>query len=256
MTGLRILVLAMVALAAALGIHACESTPPPQPDPPRPATVTVTPSATELEALEATVQLTAEVRDQYGDVMANASVSWSSNDVAVATVDAAGLVTVAGNGAATITATSGQASGAASVAVAQVVTSVAVTPEADTLVEADTLRFSAHASDANGHAVEAAEFEWSSGDTLVAVVDDSGLVTGVAPGVARVTATSSGFSATAALTVAAAVPTTVAVTPDTVAFTAIGQTEQLAAEVRDQIGRIMADEAVSWSSGDTVGRRR
>ena len=51
---------------------------------------------------------------------------------------------------------------------------------------------------------------------------------------------------------AAAVPTTVAVTPDTVAFTAIGQTAQLAAEVRDQIGRVMEGEAVSWSSSDTA----
>ena len=252
MTRHRLFILAAVASAALLWTHACDGTPPPPPDPPRATTVTVTPLTAGLAALEATVQLTAEVRDQYGDVMANASVSWSSSDVSVATVDGSGLVTAAANGAATITATSGQASGAASVEVAQVVTEVAVTPEADTLVEADTLRFSAHASDANGHAVEAAEFAWSSGDTLVAVVDDSGLATGVAPGAAQVTATSSGVSAAAALTVAAAVPTTLAVTPDTVAFTAIGQTVQLAAEVRDQIGRVMEGEAVAWSSGDTA----
>ena len=250
----RILTLATVAFAAVLWTYACGDggTEPPPPDPPRPTTVTVTPSAAQLAALEATVQLAAEVRDQYGNVMANASVSWSSSEVAVAAVDGAGLVTAAGNGAATITATSGQASGTAAVTVAQVVAAVAVTPEADTLVEADTLRFTAEASDANGHALEAAEFAWSSGDTLVAVVDTSGLVTGIAPGVADVTATTSGVSGASSLTIAAAVPTTVAVTPDTVAFTAIGQSEQLTAEVRDQIGRVMENEAVSWSSGDTA----
>lgn len=41
---------------------------------------------------------------------------------------------------------------------AQVVAAVTVTPDAYTLVEADTLRFSAAAADANGHAVEAAQF--------------------------------------------------------------------------------------------------
>ena len=250
----RVPTLATVALAAVVWTHACGDggTEPPPPDPPRPTTVTVTPSAAELAALEATVQLAAEVRDQFGNVMANASVSWSSSDDAVVVVDGSGLVTAAANGAATITATSGEASATASLTVAQVVAAVTVTPEADTLVEADTLRFSAQAADANGHAVEATEFAWSSADTLVAAVDDSGLVTGVAPGVAEVTATFSGVSGAAALTVAAAVPTTIAVTPETVAFTAIGQTEQLAAEVRDQIGRVMEDAVVSWSSGDTA----
>ena len=37
---------------------------PPPPDPPRPTTVAVTPATTQLAALGATVQLSAEVRDQ------------------------------------------------------------------------------------------------------------------------------------------------------------------------------------------------
>ena len=66
----------------ALSASACDGgTDPPAPDPSRPTTATVTTSSAELAALEATVQLTAEVRDQYGDVLANASVSWSSSDV-------------------------------------------------------------------------------------------------------------------------------------------------------------------------------
>ena len=216
------------------------------------AAVAVTPEADTLVAIQDTVRLAAEGHDANGHVVAGAEFEWSSSDDAVAAVDRSGLVTAAANGAATITATSGQASGTAALTVAQVVAAVTVTPLADTLVEADTLRFSAEAADANGHAVVAAEFAWSSGDTLVAIIDDSGLATGIAPGVAQVTATSSGLSGSAALIVAAAVPTAVSVTPEAVAFTAIGQTEQLSAEVRDQIGRVMDDAAVSWSSGDTA----
>ena len=104
-------VLAVVALAKGCGDGDSPTTPPPQPDPPRPATVAVAPATVQLNALGATEQLTAEVRDQYGNAMAGATVSWASSAAAVATVDAAGLVTAIAGGAATITAMAAEASG-------------------------------------------------------------------------------------------------------------------------------------------------
>ncbi|MXX57127.1 MAG: hypothetical protein F4Z44_15330, partial [Gemmatimonadetes bacterium] len=192
--------------------------------------------------------------DQNGQVMAGASVAWASSDASVATVDAAGVATATANGSATITATSGSVSGTAAVTVAQVLNAVAVSPASDTLVAfGDTVRLVAEATDANGHAVAAAtEFEWSSSDTLVARVDDSGLVESLAEGEAVVTATASEVTGVAELTVVPPLPTTVAVSPDTVWFTALGQTTQLVAEVREQAGRAMAEVMVSWSSGDTL----
>ena len=243
--------IATVAWAAACGDGATEP-PAPPPDPPRPTTVTVTPATAELTALGETVQLQAEVRDQNGNVMAGAAVTWSSGDGAVATVNSTGLVTGAGNGTATITATAGAVSGSATVMVAQEVSAVAVTPAADTVVVGDTLRLAAEAADANRHALAGVEFEWEVSDTLVAAVDDAGLVTGVGAGEAEVTATAAGVTGRAALTVVAPAPTAIAVTPDTVALTALGQTVQLAAEVHDQIGRVMEGVPVSWSSADTL----
>ena len=118
----RILVVAAVGLCAALWTYACgdgaTGPPPPTPDPPRPTTVTITPATVQLTALGATEQLTAEVRDQNGNAMAGAAVSWASSAATVATVSATGLVTAAGNGTATITATAGSASGTATVTVA------------------------------------------------------------------------------------------------------------------------------------------
>ena len=136
--------------------------------------------------------------------------------------------------------------------VAQEVSAVTVSPAADTLVVGDTLRLVAEAADANGHAVPEAEFSWASSDTLVAVVDDAGLLTGVGAGEVEVTATAAGVTGRAALAVVAPAPTTVAVTPDTLALTALGQTAQLTAEVRDQAGRVMGGVPVSWSSADTT----
>ena len=217
-----------------------------------PTTVSVAPSTLAFTALGDTVRLMAEVRDQIDRVMEGEPVAWTSAEMMVAAVDSTGLVTAVANGAATITAMAGSASGTAAVTVAQLVSTVEVSPAADTVVERDTVRFEAEARDANGHAVAAAEFTWASGDTSVAVVDASGLVTGAGAGEVEVAATSSGVTGRAQLTVVAPAPTAVAVTPDTVALTALGQTVQLAAEVLDQAGRVMEGEPVSWASGDTM----
>ena len=81
------------------------------------ASVEVSPGTAELAALGASVQLTAEAFDPNGHAVAGAEFSWESSDPSVATVDASGLVTAAGNGEATITANAGTASGSAIVTV-------------------------------------------------------------------------------------------------------------------------------------------
>ena len=249
----RTLIFVVATLPVALWASSCgDGATDPPPDPPRPTTVTVSPATAELAALGATTQLTAQVLDQYGQVMAGAAVTWSSSDASVVAVDASGLVTAAGNGTVTITATAGSASGTAAVTVAQRVSMVEVSPPADTVVERDTVLFEAVATDANGHVVAAAGFTWASGDTSVAVVDASGLVTGTGAGEVEITATSSGVAGRAELVVEALVPTTVSVAPSTLEFTALGDTVRLMAEVRDQIGRVMDGEPVAWTSGDAL----
>ena len=195
----RVVLCLAATLASACGDGGTEPSSPPEP--PRATTIAVTPATAELTALGATVQLAAQVRDQNGQAMAGAAVTWSSGSTAVATVDATGLVTATGNGTATISATSESASGTATMTVAQAVSEVAVTPTADTLAIGDTLRISAEAVDANGNAVAEAAFTWSSSDDSVAAVDDSGLVLGLGEGMATIRAASGGVSASAEITV-------------------------------------------------------
>ena len=131
-------------------------------------------------------------------------------------------------------------------------TTVTVSPATATVVEGDTLRLTATATNVYGQVVAGVEFVWASGNTAVAVVDSTGLVTGVGAGQAEVMATAAGLTGRAELAVVAPLPTTVAVMPDTVVLTAVGQTAQLTAEVRDQAGRVMDGVPVAWLSAETT----
>ena len=149
--------------AAGCGDGATEP-PAPTPDPPRATTVTVTPSTHELAALGVTVQLTVEVRDQNGQVMAGATVNWASSATAVATVDANGLVTAVANGSTSITATAGSASASATVTVAQEVSRVSVEPAGPISAQAgkqgaETIEVTV--LDGRGSPVAGATYRWS-----------------------------------------------------------------------------------------------
>ena len=237
----------LLALATACGNDTVEPSAPPTPVP---TTITISPASATFQSLGETAQLTAEVRDQNGQTMANAAVAWTSSDPSVATVAASGLVTAVANGAATVTATAGSASGTVAVTVDQVVASVAVDPAADTLPAlGDTLRLSAEALDANGNAVAGEEFAWESSDVSVATVDASGLVTAVANGVATVTATAGSASGSAAVTVDQVVAS-VAVNPASDTLPALGDTLRLSAEALDANGNAVAGEEFAWESSD------
>ena len=227
----------------------------PPPETPRPARVTVSPAAIELTALDATEQLSAEVRDQNGNVMSGAAATWASGDASVAVVDRSGLVTAAANGTTTITATLGSVSGSATATVAQQVSSVEVTPDAGLVLPGTSLQLAAEARDANGHGVPGSEFAWASSDATVAIVDTTGLVRGIGLGAVEVSATSSGETGRAQLEVVEPAPTTVAVRPHAVVLEALGDTLRLVAEVRDQVGRPMPGEAVVWAASDTLVAR-
>ena len=87
-----------------------------------PVAVSVSPAADTLLALGDTARFMAEATDANGHLIGDVAFSWESGDAAVATVDAAGLVTAVANGTATITATAGGVSGSAAVTVATAVT--------------------------------------------------------------------------------------------------------------------------------------
>ena len=217
-----------------------------------PATVVVSPDSLDFDAFGDKATLAAVVSDRNGHEITGAAVNWLSGNTAVAVVDGAGRVEPVGNGAATITASSGPASGTAAVTVEQVAVAVTVSPDSLNFdAFGDTATLAAVVSDRNGYEIEGAAVAWSSGDTAVAVVDGGGRVESAGNGAAIITAASGTVSATAAVAVSQ-VPAEVAVSPDSLNFDAFGDTVTLAAVVFDRNGYEIRDAEVAWTSGDTT----
>lgn len=215
------------------------------------ASVEVTPSSETFTAIGAQAMFDATARDSAGNVVSGASISWSSSDEAVATVDGTGTVTAEGNGEATITASAGGENGSATVTVDQEVSQLGLEPTSVSLVAGDTAQFSAEPADANGNAVANADLSWSSTDTTVVTVDGSGAAVARSEGEASVVAASQGVEDTASVSVRAEAAS-VTVTPDSAELTALGATQQYEATATDADGDTISGVSFTWSSSDTA----
>ncbi len=170
---------------------------PAEPAPPRPAilgpvSIRVLPASASLSALDETVQLTAEVRDRNGQPVSGATVEWASSADSTVVVGGTGLARAAGNGEATISASTGTAAGTAvgnaAILVRQIASSVVVAPSEAAIAPGATLRLKAEAFDGNAQPVAEAEFSWRVSNPAVAIVDATGLVVGTGDGLATITA--------------------------------------------------------------------
>ena len=217
------------------------------------AAVIVTPGTVEFSALTDTTRLSAEVLDPNGNEISGASLTWSSSDEDIATVDPNGLVTAVGNGSAVISATSDTVSGQSQATVDQVVQSVAVTPtSAGISALQDTVWLVASVQDAKDQEVLDATVTWSSSDQDVAIVDDAGLVTAVANGDVTITAASGNVTGTADVSVEQEAAQ-VEVTPDVESLDALADTARFAVSAWDANGYTMSPMTVWSTSDETVG---
>ena len=220
--------------------------------PPAPvASVSVSPASASVSVGQ-TVQLAATPKDANGNPLTGRTVTWSSGNSGVATVSASGIVTGVSPGAATITAASEGKSGTAAVTVSSVpVASVAVSPTSASVSVGQTVQLAATPKDANGNPLTGRTVTWSSGNTAVATVSASGLVTGVSAGAATITAASEGQSGSAAITVTSVPVASVAVSPAS-ASVQTGQAVQLTATPKDANGNPLSGRTIVWTSSNTA----
>lgn len=254
----RRFVIPVLLLVAAGGVAlACggdgSTGPDPDPDPgPAPvASVEVTPASETLTAVGAQAMFDATARDSAGNAVSGASISWSSSDEAVATVDGSGTATAEGNGEATITASADGEEGTATVTVDQEVARLGLAPADTTVVVEDSVQFSAEPADRNGNAVADASVSWSSTDSSVVSVDGTGLAVAEGEGDASVVAASEGVEDTASVSVRAAIAS-LEVSPDSAGVAALDATTDFDAVALAADGDTITGLGFAWSSSDTA----
>jgi uncharacterized protein YjdB len=174
------------------------------------ATVTLS-STTGSVVVGVSTTLTATTRDAAGALLTGRAIAWSTSSATIATVTN-GVVTGVATGVATITATSEGQNATAQITVTPVpVASVTILPATVSVSVGQTSTLTATPRDGGGAALAGRAVTWSTSSAAIATVAN-GVVTGVAPGSATITATSEGRSGTATVTVTALVATWTATT--------------------------------------------
>lgn len=126
------------------------------------------------------------------------TVTWSSSNNAVATVNNVGVITAVSTGTCTITASSGDVTATVSVTVKKPVEQIVLNKSDVTIKEEETFTFTCTVvpNDASEKTVT-----WISSDSSIATVDANGTITGVKAGTCTITASADGKNAIANITV-------------------------------------------------------
>jgi trimeric autotransporter adhesin len=212
-----------------------------------------------------TITLSAVLRDALGNVLGDRQVDWASVTPAVATVDAAGIVTGVAPGTTTVTATVEGKVGSTTVTVIPAeplapVASVSISPNAPSVAKYADAQLTATLRDADNNVLTGRPIAWSTtpgtGEvTLLATSGATITMRGAAEGTATVTATSETKSRTVTVTVTRAPVATVSVSPAAVELAAASETApagtaDLAATVHDQGGVELTDRTITWETSD------
>lgn len=172
------------------------------------------------------------------------TVTWSSSNEEVATVDSEGKVTAVAVGEAVITAKAGEKTAECKFIVKKAVAAVTLDKTEATIKVDDTLQLTATIVPEN--AIET-KVTWTSDNEEVATVDENGLVTAIATGEAVITAEAGKMTATCKITVEPAVIAVTGVKLDVLEIDELmeGETVQLTATVEPDDA---IDKTVTWSS--------
>ena len=182
------------------------------------------------------------------DVASNKTVSWTSSDSSVATVDCNGVVTALATGTAVIKASTtdgSNLSASCNVTVRQLATSITLDETEATIYTGNTLQLTATVSPST---TSNPSVNWTSSNTSVATVSSTGVVTAKSTGTAVITAKTadgSNLSATCKVTVKR-LATSISLNK-TSASLYLNETVQLTATVSPSNA---TDRSVLWSSSD------
>jgi len=220
-----------------------------------PTSLSLTPGTAVLGIGE-TLELAAEATDELGNTT-DVDPNWSSSNTDIATVNGRGLVTARATGSATIRATLDGVSARAEITVSEpqsgpgeVERVVASTSSVVFDEIGATRQLEAAAVDGSSQPVPGVSLMWLSLDPSIASVNDDGLVTALAEGVARVGvgAPCCGVADTVQVRVEQ-VPAQVALQPGSLDLVS-GEAATVVASVADANGHEISEPYVRWQSAD------
>jgi uncharacterized protein YjdB len=144
-----------------------------------------------------------------------ATVTWSSSDATVASIDAGGLATALALGSTTISATSGSVTGSTTLTVQPtVLTSITVRPVNKKIAQLTSQQFQAIGTYTDGSTHNLTrQVSWSSSNTAVATITVTGRAKTLTPGTTTITATLGSISGSTTLRVSNATIVSITVTP-------------------------------------------
>jgi uncharacterized protein YjdB len=132
------------------------------------------------------------------------------------------------------------------------VASVSITLPSPSIVVGQSEHGTATALDASGTPLTGRTISWATSSEAIARVDAAGMIAGVAPGSAMISAESEGVSAQASLAVMPAPPAPVASVSVALATGSLnpGQSTQATATTRDVANNVLTGRTIAWSSSD------
>ncbi len=131
----------------------------------------------------------------------SSSVSWLSSNPTVATINTSGLTSTLAQGATTVTATTNsiESKGYTLIVSAPVLASITITPHTSTVTGGTSFQLTAAGSLTDGTTASLTGAVWSSDNSSVCPVNNSGLVNTVAPGSCNITISSGGITSNIAV---------------------------------------------------------
>ena len=245
--------LAALSIAFVLMLAACSSSTPTL------RYITISPQTANI-AVSTTQQFTALAYFSDGTVKDGTGlVSWSSSDAAIATINASGVATGVAPGTVTITGNAAGTSGATVTLNVSELKGIVIAPATATIPNGETQQYTATGTFTNpdgstGTSPVTSLATWTSSNTMVATIDNTGLATAAAAsGTSNITASLYGITSnTAVLTAAPPVVTGLAITPATPSAPVGGAVNLKAAETLSDGTTQAPTGTVTWSSDATT----